>query len=215
MEAGTEAVPIKVEEVEEKPVTVLSAATVEPPPPVTAVAYSSDTLRIRVRGTPLGTSAPPIVSRIVLDPTLDRALNTTAWFSRGPGEPYRGRKTSERVGNWILPLDKLFTVFEYPKESGNRTDVRRVASSGADRRSLSANFGDRDGCSFNASYYDAADVEHSRHPYELREFMRQKEPRVRLDWAHHGLGTAAVIGPGTRPEYTLTTGACDYEVTLE
>ncbi|KAL1892653.1 hypothetical protein Sste5346_006939 [Sporothrix stenoceras] len=172
-----------------------------------------DTLRIRVRGTPFGANTPPTLARIGLDLVLDPALDTSSWFGRGPGESYRDRKMSQQVGNWTSPLDKLFTFFEYPQESGNRTDVRHVEfKGGADGLSLSAHFGERDGCSFQASYFDPSDIEHSRHPHELRR-LKKSAPRVRLDWVHHGLGTAA-IGPDTREEYSLKTEAFDYEVTL-
>lgn len=63
--------------------------------------------------------------------------------------------------------------------------MRKVSFSSA-LVGLTAHFGARDGCGFSANHYDIADIEHSRHPHELRRFC-QDAPRLRLDWAHHGL----------------------------
>lgn len=66
---------------------------------------------------------------------------------------------------------------------------------------LRASFRDREGASFSAAHYAAADVDACTRPYELHR-RRRDDTVVRLDWMHHGLGTAS-CGPWTLPQYQL------------
>ena len=79
--------------------------------------------------------------------------------------------------------------------------------------SLKASFGDLDGASFTALHYTTKDLDECQHPYELYK-RRREETIVRLDWAHHGLGTGS-CGPATLPEYELHCEPFEYEVLLE
>ncbi len=170
-----------------------------------------DHVQILATGNPSGVNMPRTLARIGLDFTLASEFDRATWFGRGPGESYRDRKLAQLVGNWSSPIQELFTAFEYPQESGNRTDVRWVTfSSSISQNSITAKFEDQDGCSFNAYHYDTMDIDQARHPYEL---TKTKEPRVRLDWAHHGLGTAA-IGPRPLPENTLENKEFSFHLTL-
>ena len=62
--------------------------------------------------------------------------------------------------------------------------------------------------------YTTRGVDESTHPYELRKKKRE-DTIVRLDWKHHGLGTAS-CGPATLPEYQLRTDEeFDFEILLD
>ncbi|ROT43775.1 hypothetical protein SODALDRAFT_342637 [Sodiomyces alkalinus F11] len=145
------------------------------------------------------------------------------WWGRGPGESYRDKKMSQAFGTWERSVDELFVDYEFPQEGGNRTDVRWVEFLGRPcgghgcgpcgaagnqgtgtpqlQRLLRARFGDLEGASFSASHYATADLDACEHPYELHG-RRRNDTLVRLDWAHHGLGTGS-CGPDTLPEYQL------------
>jgi beta-galactosidase len=86
-------------------------------------------------------------------------------------------------------------------------------ANGKKKRSIQASFGTQEGCSFGAAYYSAEDLTRGKHSHEIRKWKRQ-QPIVRLDWAHHGLGTGA-IGPNTLPQYALKSDAFTYEVVLQ
>ncbi|KAG5969887.1 hypothetical protein E4U58_000944 [Claviceps cyperi] len=66
---------------------------------------------------------------------------------------------------------------------------------------VAARFADLEGASFEA-------------PWELRR-RRRSDTLVRLDWAHHGVGTAS-CGPWTLPQYSLRTDrGFDFDVVLD
>lgn len=170
-------------------------------------------------------------------------LEATYW-GRGPGEGYRDACGGGRMGRWKMdPSRGLgpggaalgpgrterarrekegdagdvgcgFTDYEWPQESGNRTDVRWVEFSEAGQGvGIKAWFGDRKQCSFSANRYTTEDLDRAEHAYELRD-KKQDGVVVRLDWAHHGIGSGS-CGPRPGPGYRLETGDFEGRVLLE
>lgn len=175
--------------------------------------FTNKQVLVKVAGKPRGEYRPNSFARIGLTLSLNNT-QTARWFGRGPGEGYWDKKRSQKMGTYTLPIDELFTDYEFPQETGNRTDIRWVEFSGDDKdKSLKASFGDLEGASFSALHYTTKDLDEAQHPYEL--YKRKKEEMiVRLDWAHHGLGTGS-CGPATLPEYELHCQPFEYEVLLE
>lgn len=175
--------------------------------------FTSSHVSIKVAGKLCGDSVPSTFARIGLTLGLN-GVESASWFGRGPGESYRDKKLSQKFGNYSLSVDELFTDYEFPQETANRTDTRWVAFEGKDgKKLLKASFGDLEEASFTALKYTQTDLDESKHPYELYK-KKKEETIVRLDWAHHGLGTGA-CGPATLPEYELKAGNFEYEVLLE
>lgn len=177
------------------------------------------TVHVAVRATPRGLLLPATLARFGLTTAL-RGCERVRWFGRGPGESYRDKKLSQRVGNWEESVDDLFVDYEYPQEGGNRTDVRwveflgRYGESEQYVRLLRARYGDLDGASFNAMHYTTKDLDECKHPYELHERKRH-DTVVSLDWVHQGLGTGS-CGPATLPQYELKTDQeLNYEIILD
>ncbi|KAI1385515.1 glycoside hydrolase family 2 protein [Hypoxylon trugodes] len=191
--------------------------------------HASGTLAIRVKGTPKGQNLPRTLPRIGLTMELPSswagrsagdAPPAVTWYGRGPGESYRDKKLSQRTGIYqVAEVSELWTDYEYPQESGNRTDTRWVKFTDAGGESITATFADLNApekkvksFDFNASHYRAADVEAAKHPYELRR-KRAENVVLRLDGVHHGLGSGS-CGPKTRDEYALLMGEFEFEVIL-
>lgn len=173
--------------------------------------FTGKGLSIKVLGVPRGNRLPDTFARIGLTFALNNTSKAT-WWGRGPGESYRDKKFSQRIGKYSASIDELFTDYEFPQDTGNRTDVGWVEFSGTGQ-TLKAYFGDLEGASFSALHYTTADLDECRHPYEL--YKRKKEETiVRLDWAHHGLGTGS-CGPPTLPKYQLRSERFEYEILLE
>ncbi len=176
---------------------------------VSTFRFSSRDVHIHVKAAPQGMKLPGTFARFGL--TLGLAgVQNVRWFGRGPGESYRDKKMSQAFGNWNAPVDGLFVDYEFPQDSGNRTDVRWVefvggspstspSPSPSPERILRARFGDLDGASFQAMHYSVQDLDEARHPYELHR-RRRDDTIVHLDWVHHGLGTGS-CGPDTLPQY--------------
>ena len=165
--------------------------------------FPSGSIKIVVKGRPQGLNLPSTFARIGLIMSLVPRMEQVTWFGRGPGESYRDKKLSQLFGTYKKTVDELWTDYEFPQESGNRTDVRWVTiSDGANEGpSLTARFGLPQGFSFQASHYASKDVDLAKHPFELHR-TKKPETILRLDAFHHGLGTAA-CGPKTLHEYAL------------
>lgn len=169
--------------------------------------FTADFVTIQVHGKPTGHLLPRAWGRFGLV-TAIKGCGGAKWYGRGPGESYRDKKMSQLVGTWELAIDDLMIDYEFPQDSGNRTDVRWVEFLGKStsrtigpERLIRARYGDLSEASFSALPYSAKDLEESQHPYELHD-RKRPDTVVRLDWVHHGLGTGS-CGPETLPKYTL------------
>ncbi|KAI3339662.1 beta-galactosidase [Ustulina deusta] len=197
---------------------------------VTYTFRATGSVSIRVKGVPKGLNLPRTLPRIGLSFELpgtwagsvaDGAKKPLTWYGRGPGESYVDKKLSQRLGEYaVASIDELWTDYEYPQEGSNRTDTRWVrfahGESGEDVTAqfvdLASEKRDRKLFDFNASHYRISDVEAAKHPHELRR-KKTETVVVRLDAAHHGLGSGS-CGPRTRDEYALLTSPFEFEVVL-
>jgi len=180
--------------------------------------FTAETCSIRVRARPNGPLLPSTFARFGLSFGM-KQVRIVEWFGRGPDQSYRDMKSSQFINTWGQAADTLFVDYDYPQDSGNRTDVRWVelrSKWGGDEngRLLRARFGDHDGASFSVMPYTTEDVDKAQHPYELHKKKRD-DMIVRLDWEHHGLGTGS-CGPATYPHYQLKTDReFDFELLLD
>jgi beta-galactosidase len=173
----------------------------------TTYTITSEHCSVRIQARPQGLLLPETFARFGLTFGL-RKIRIVEWFGRGPQESYVDKKHSQLLNTWGWTVDAMFHEYEFPQESGNRTDVRWVELRegwGGDEegRILRARFGDHDGASFSVTPYATKDVDECVHPHELRARKRD-DHIVRLDWFHHGLGTGS-CGPATLPKYQLKT----------
>ncbi|KAF2999110.1 Beta-galactosidase (Lactase) [Neopestalotiopsis sp. 37M] len=174
---------------------------------VTTYTVTADYCSVHIKAKPKGLLLPSTFARFGLTLGL-KDVRVVEWYGRGPGESYIDKKGAQHVNTFGTTVDSLFTNYEYPQDCGNRTDVRWVEfreewGVGESGRLLRARFGDHEGASFSAMHYSTADLDEAKHPYELKKVKRD-DTIVRLDWYHHGLGTAS-CGPATLPQYQLRT----------
>lgn len=156
----------------------------------TTYTFRDNSVLIEVSGKPQGANAPQTLPRLGLTLALPPNFTSATWFGRGPGESYKDKKHAQRFGQYSSEIDKLTIDYEYPQESGNRTNTRWVRfQSPDDTRALEAQFiGLPDGFDFQASHLEANDIEKAKHIYEL-DPVRRPEVIVRLDADHQGLGS--------------------------
>ncbi|KAI1344510.1 intracellular beta-galactosidase BgaD [Xylariaceae sp. FL0016] len=187
---------------------------------ITYTFSAAGTVAVRVKGEPKGQNLPRTLPRIGISMELPGAWakgsDAVSWYGRGPGESYVDKKLSQRVGVYsVSDISELWTDYEFPQEGGNRTDTRWVKFTRGDGTSIIAQFADGESrklFDFNASHYRIPDVEAAKHPYELHK-KKTETVVVRLDAAHHGLGSGS-CGPRTRDEYALMTAPFEFEVLL-
>ena len=185
----------------------------------TTYTFRSDgTVRVDCSGDAGGENLPLTLPRIGLVMGLPLSMDWVEWFGRGPGETYKDKKLSQHFGKWESSVQGLFVDYEFPQETGNRTDVRRVKfSSCCDSSdaavSLQASFEDQDGFSFMASHYTWKELENAKHRYDL-SVLQPEFITLRLDMDHHGLGSGS-CGPKTREEYALKPGPFTFGIHFE
>jgi beta-galactosidase len=179
---------------------------------------STGEMRLVVKGVPRGLNLPSTLPRIGITFGLAKTFTGVHWYGRGPGESYKDFKLSQRVGEYKLSIDDLWTAPEFPQECSNRTDTRMlrlVHSAGGDLR---VGFFDpkqpkeRRLFDFMVSHYDVKDIDEARHPFEL-ERKRQEDVIVRVDADHHGLGTGS-CGPKTLEAYALKTEPFKFGISM-
>lgn len=152
---------------------------------------------------------PRTFARCGLTFVLTPGLENVCWYGRGPGESYKDKKDANGMGIWRKSVDEMYTNYEFPQESGNRTDTMWVTlkcEEGYGLKIIYEKPGD-----FTALHYTAADLEKSRHPHEL---TRLHETVLRVDCDHHGLGTGS-CGPGVLPAYQLLARDFSFKLIFE
>lgn len=180
---------------------------------------ANGSLSVHVTGTPKGDNLPRTLPRIGLVLETPNQFQQVEWFGRGLGETYRDSKLSQPVGKYsVTSVDELWTDYEVPQESSNHTDTRYLSVKNGAGAGLNVQFAGKDGeqrhlFDFQASHYRMRDVAAAKHPYELRK-KKTDAVVLRLDWAHHGLGSGS-CGPRTLDEYALLTEAFEFEVLLQ
>lgn len=177
-------------------------------------------LTIQVSLNPRGI-LPETLPRIGLDIDLSRTAKHVKWCGRGPGESYPDKKNSQRVSVWhVDDLGQLYTTYDAPQEYGNHTDTRWLElslggssglrihriKSGSDiggdvEKDIESGFFD-----WTITEYDAETMEAAKHQGDLE---RSVCPRLRLDAAVSGVGTAA-CGPGPRDEFVVRPGKMSF-----
>jgi beta-galactosidase len=187
--------------------------------------HANGSLIMHVSGTPKGENLPRTLPRIGLVMEMPKQFHHVQWWGRGPGESYRDSKLSQQVGMYNATVDELWMDYEVPQESSNRTDTRwlRIFPTSADSATtehpdLFIQFSDGQGeeralFDFQASHYSMQDVSEARHPHELWR-KKKEEMLLRLDWAHHGLGSGS-CGPRTLDQYGLLTEPFEFEILLQ
>jgi beta-galactosidase len=179
---------------------------------------TNGSVSISVSGTPKGANLPRTLPRIGLVMGMPHEFQGVEWFGRGPGESYRDSKLSQLVGKYnAASVDEMWVDYEVPQESSNHTDTRWVTLSNPSVSLLAQFVGkgesERKLFDFQVSHYNMRDVAKAGHPHELRAKKRE-DVLVRLDAAHHGLGSGS-CGPRTRDEYALLMGEFEFEVLLQ
>jgi beta-galactosidase len=164
-------------------------------------------LLIDVEVTPHGDFSPTLPS-LGLSCILPMEFDNVVWFGKGPGESYVDSCASQRVGTYQKSVDELFTNYEVPQENGSRMDARWLTLTNQDAKGVAVRMVESEHeeklFSFSALHYTAEDLEKAMHAGPELERYKREEVVLRMEVAHHGLGTAS-CGPGVLENYQLKT----------
>ncbi|WP_326812858.1 glycoside hydrolase family 2 TIM barrel-domain containing protein [Streptomyces scopuliridis] len=136
-------------------------------------------------------------------------LDRMEWYGQGPWETYPDRRAGGPVGHHRARMDRLFTPYLRPQESGGRSGVRDFSL-----------LSEETGAGLTVRLDAPRQVSVTRHrasglaaATHHDELVPLPHCVVHLDAAHRGLGTAS-CGPDTLPRYRLGAGTYRWSWTL-
>ena len=171
--------------------------------------FRDGAVNVRVTGKLEG-NHPRTFARCGLTFILPPEFDNVRWYGLGPGESYKDKKQASSLGIWEQPVDRLYTDYEFPQESGNRTGTRWVEVKRTEDYGVKIIFKDGPG-DFAVSHYTSETLQRAKHPYELK---KSAETILRVDCDHHGLGSGS-CGPGVLPQYQLLAKDFEFRLRLE
>ncbi|RZT06206.1 beta-galactosidase [Duganella sp. CF402] len=139
-------------------------------------------LDVQARFMPLRDDLPDPL-RLGLRFDMPASLNQLQWYGRGPHESYVDRKTGAALGLYAGALADQYHSYIRPQESGNKTDVRWLALSGALKISADQPF------SFNALPFPYEDLYlRPRGEWKSSEIRAHGDGSLLIDMAQAGVG---------------------------
>ncbi|MET7363868.1 glycoside hydrolase family 2 TIM barrel-domain containing protein [Streptomyces sp. NPDC005562] len=145
----------------------------------------------------------PLVGALLTVPAGFERLN---WYGRGPQENYQDRKSGAFVGRYRSTVDDQIAPYQRPQETGNKTDVRRIALTDRSGDGLVVLADPADGEPFletSALHHTPADLEGPRHPHEVK---RHAETFLRVAHRQMGVGGNDSWGAPPLERYLLHAG---------
>ena len=165
--------------------------------------------------TPHG-AMPPALPRLGLSLKLDPALESVAYYGRGPRENYVDRRSGSFLGRWESTVDGLAEDYVRPQDNGSRTDVRWVALTAKDGRGVK--FSATEPLFVQALRYGWEDLEFARHRNGQQRFRAPLAARpevcLNLDVRQTGLGGAS-CGPEPMKKYVFPVEKTAWTLRLE
>ncbi|HEU5382721.1 MAG TPA: glycoside hydrolase family 2 TIM barrel-domain containing protein [Ktedonobacteraceae bacterium] len=174
----------------------------------TYTVYATGEIVLQTQGVPTA-DGPRTLPRIGLELRLPRDFEHVTWYGRGPGESYADTKQANRVGLYTRTVDELSTPYTFPQENGNRSEVRWVSVTNAQRTGLLA-IGVSE-INFSLHRYTIEQLDKARHTYELQDAGQLV---WHLDYRQQGIGSAS-CGPGVLPQYELLNEPFHFAVRLQ
>ncbi len=135
---------------------------------------------------------------------VPQALNTVAWYGRGPHETYADRKTGAEIARYVRPAEQMAYDYPRPQDNGNRTDTRWFSLTDAEGAGVRV--------TADVPAMRGAPLSFSVWPYAMQDLLRAHYPAdlprrpfntVFVDLAVHGVGGDNSWGASTWDKYTL------------
>ncbi len=164
----------------------------------------ADETQLDVHVEPLG--GPAEWARVGISFSLPGQCAEANWFGLGPGPAYPDTGEGARLGWHSGTVSELTVPNVRPQESGSRAGLRQLVLSGG------AHGVEFSGAGFAATVrpWSTETLAAATH---LEQLVSDGRTHVVLDFAQHGVGTAA-CGPGVLPAYRLVSGSHRASVTI-
>ncbi|WP_371765394.1 glycoside hydrolase family 2 TIM barrel-domain containing protein [Massilia sp.] len=144
------------------------------------------------------------------------ALDTVAWYGRGPYESYADRKTGSALGLYAGKVADQYHGYIRPQESGNKTDVRWFRLQGADGAGIRVDAADGP-IAFNALAFPYEDLYlRPRGTWKSSEIAPHGDGSVLVDMVQAGVGGDTGWSLDGRPhvKYRIPLAPASYRFVL-
>ncbi|MET9545207.1 glycoside hydrolase family 2 TIM barrel-domain containing protein [Streptomyces sp. NPDC006627] len=145
----------------------------------------------------------PVVGALV---TVPAGFERLDWYGRGPHENYQDRKSAAFVGRHRSTVDAQVAPYVRPQQTGNMTDVRRIALTDRTGGGLAVLADPADGEPFlevSALHHTPFDLDGPRHPHEVK---RRAETVLGVNHRQMGVGGNDSWGAPPEEPYLLRAG---------
>lgn len=133
-----------------------------------------------------GVKGPKSLPRVGYEIYLDKSLDGTKWYGKGPGSSYKDRFKGMTVGIYEASIDEQFVNYAKPQENGNKSEVRWVnVHDNADKSFIVS--GDQP-LNFSIRKYTTNDLANAWSTWELEE---HEFNILNLDFIQGGLGNGS------------------------
>ncbi|MFE0100284.1 glycoside hydrolase family 2 TIM barrel-domain containing protein [Streptomyces sp. NPDC059009] len=190
-------------------VTVEVTATL-PTAPAPSVWTTVFTVRgdgeLRVRHTLKAAAGLPDIPMVGALLTVPEGFDRLDWYGRGPHENYQDRKSAAFVGRYRSTVDEQVAPYVRPQQTGNMTDVRRIALTDRSGTGLVVTADPAEGeelLETSALHHSPSDLDGPKHPYEVK---RRKETVLGVNHRQMGVGGNDSWGAPPLEKYLLHAG---------
>ncbi|MGL1886803.1 MAG: DUF4981 domain-containing protein [Reichenbachiella sp.] len=131
------------------------------------IIYGNGVVDVELKVDILGEERPFTLPRLGYEMKLNKAMDDSRWYGKGPGSSYVDRRKGMQMGIYTANLDEHFANYARPQENGNKSEVRWVQLFSQQQRSfsLSAN----QPLNFSFRKYTTDNLNSARHPFDLKE----------------------------------------------
>jgi beta-galactosidase len=154
----------------------------------------------------LGATAPFTFPRIGYEVKLNKNIDKSTWYGKGPGSSYKDRNTGMQMGIYSATIDEHFVNYARPQENGNKSEIRWAKFYGEDSSSFSIR-GEKP-LNFSFRKYTTAQLNEATHPYQLKA---NDFNILNIDFDHGAIGNGS-CGPIPMEKYF--TDICNKEYRL-
>lgn len=168
--------------------------------------YSEGVVDIAVEIEHYGGEAPITFPRLGYELQLNKKIDQSTWYGKGPGSSYKDRNTGMQMGVYSQSIDAQFVNYARPQENGNKSEVRwaKFSSNLSEAFKITAN----KPLNFSFRKYTTAQLNEATHPYQLKENSFNV---LNIDFEQGALGNGS-CGPIPMEKYF--TNICDKQYNL-
>lgn len=154
----------------------------------------------------LGTTAPFTFPRIGYEVQVNKRIDESTWYGKGPGSSYKDRNTGMQMGVYSANIEEQFVNYARPQENGNKSSVKWAEFFGNDQGRFLI-LGQED-LNFSLRRYTTAQLQKATHPYQLKA---NNFNILNIDFDHGAIGNGS-CGPIPMAKYF--TDICNKEYRL-